>query len=101
MRRSASDDLDDRLAVEAAVLDEDRPVIDAGGRAAGDEQAGDVGFECHGIVYRCRSLVEHDAGPCQEVVVGAVAGEQIYIVSRQLLVRAARLTAVAKAMAVR
>ena len=43
--RAVRDHLDDLLAVEAAVLDEDRAGVDAGDRAAGDEQAGHVGLE--------------------------------------------------------
>ena len=57
---SARDDLDDFFAVETAVLDEDRAGVDAGDRAAGDEEARHICLECLRIVYGRVARVERD-----------------------------------------
>jgi len=51
--------------------------VDAGDRAPGDEQSGDVRFERHRIGGRPRPLVQDDAGARQQLGVGAIAGQQV------------------------
>src|SRR5262249_2832517 len=79
------DDLDDLLAMEPAVLDEDRPRIDSGNRASRDEDPRHVGLERLAIVDRRRALVQPHAGAADQVDVGSVAGQQVDGVGGDLL----------------
>src|SRR5713101_6286053 len=87
---AARDDFDDLFAVEPSVLDEDRPGVDAGDGAAGDEQPRHVRFKRLGIVDGRLAIVQRDARAAQQIGVGSIAGQQIYSVRGQLFLRTIR-----------
>src|SRR5262245_19944286 len=91
-RQPINEYVDDPLAVEAAVLDEDVSRIAAGYRAASDKQIGHVGLECLGIERRCQRLwIALDSGAPHEIDVRMIAGQQEHAFSRNLLARALRV----------
>src|SRR5688572_23883689 len=63
----------DLLAVKPAVLDEDRPRVDARQRPASDEQPRHVRLEGFRVVDRCPTIVELDSSGRLKIPVGVVA----------------------------
>src|SRR5216683_2434480 len=74
--QAGGDDLDDFFAVKPSILDEDRPRIHAGDRAAGNEHARHVGFERLWIVNGRVTVVEADTGGHEKLRVRAIASQQ-------------------------
>ena len=82
--------------METAVLDEDGAGIDAGDRAAGDEQSRHICLERLGIVDRRVAIVERHAGVFEQRRVGAIAGQQVDHIGRNLAARPAGRAAAAR-----
>src|SRR5438034_9021717 len=73
---AAPDRLDDGLAVEPSVLDEDAARVPAGDQRARHIEAGDVGLQGLRIVLgNERRIVDAHAGPAPQRRVGVVAGQ--------------------------
>ena len=83
--RDGGDDLDDLLAVEPAVLDEDVAGVHAGHRAAGDEEAGTFVSKVSRIEYRRLRSLSCDPGRRHQIPIRVIAGEQEHGVRRNFL----------------
>src|SRR5919108_2714096 len=83
---SLGEDLDDPVAVEAAVLDENRARVATRDCAAGNEEIRDIRFECLRIEFgRERPLVAANAGALHQGDVRTIAGQQQDRVGRDFL----------------
>src|SRR4051812_40439858 len=83
-RETFGQHLDDLLAVEAPVLDEDRTSIASGHAAAGEEEIRDVRFVRLGIEVRHEAdRIAVDPGADHEIGVRLIPREEEYGVRRQ------------------
>src|SRR6516162_4641654 len=83
--QSPANHVDDLLAVEAAVLDEDGSGVHTGNRAAGYEEARHVRLERLRVVNRRLALVQSNAGAAHQARVGPVPGQEIDSIGRDLV----------------